>query len=785
MSFVPLQTLRRESEKPPAAVETVRLRISGMHCASCVSRVESALVSVPGVASAAVNLATHRAEVALARELDAELLAAAVRAAGYDAHVVTSPVADDAERRERERELAQVRRRFTIGAAFGSVVFVIAHVEMLAPGLLRLNAATGNVLQLLFALPVQFIAGWGFVRGMVRGFARRAPDMDTLVGLGTLTAFAYSAVATLAPGAIGEHLGAQHGAQHGAHVYFDTAVTIVVLILLGRLLEARAKTSASRALRELLDLRPRTARRLRDASDTTGEEVPLDAVRPGDRLLVRPGERVPVDGVVEDGRSAVDQAMLTGEAIPAEVGPGSRVTGATLNGNGAFRMRAERVGADSMLMQIVAMVDRAQSSKAAVQSLADRIAAVFVPVVIAVALLAFGAWLVAGAGLTAALLRLVAVLIVACPCALGLATPTAIIVGTGRGAELGVLVRDARALEAAAGVTAVVFDKTGTLTRGTPQLTDVVTAPGVDEARLLRAAATAESRSEHPLAAAVVRGARERGVEPLEPLEVEDFGATPGMGVWALSGGQALVAGRGAMLAEYGADEAPLGSARETLEARGRTVIAVAANGELLGLLGLADTARPDAAAAVAALRRDGIEVWLVTGDNARTAQAIAEAVGIPRERVLAGVLPAEKRAKVAWLQGQGRRVAMVGDGINDAPALAQADVGLAMASGTDVAMEASGLTLVRGELSAVGDALRLARRTMQVIRQNLFWAFAYNVVLIPVAAGVLAPLLAGNLPGGPLWGWRGTLHPMLASLAMALSSVSVVTSSLRLRRFR
>ncbi len=773
MSFVPLQTLRRETQTPPPVVDTVRLRVSGMHCASCVARVESALASVPGVASAAVNLATHRAEVGLAGAVDAGALTAAVRGAGYDAHVVSTPVADDAERRERDLEVRDVRRRFVVGLGFGAVVFVLAHVDMVLPGLLRLRGDTSNLLQLLFTIPVQFVAGWGFVRGMVKGFARRAPDMDTLVGLGTLTAFTYSAVATLWPAAVGEH--------HGAHVYFDTAVTIVVLILLGRLLEARAKARASRAMRALLDLQPRTARRLRDAADTAGEDVPLDAVRSGDLLMVRPGERVPVDGVLEDGRSAVDQSMLTGESIPVEVGPGSRVTGATLNGTGAFRMRADRVGADSMLMQIVAMVDRAQSSKAAVQSLADRIAAVFVPAVIAIALLAFVVWLATGAGLTTALLRLVAVLIVACPCALGLATPTAIIVGTGRGAELGVLVRDARALEAAAGVGAVVFDKTGTLTRGAPQLHDVVTAPGVDEGRLLRAAATAEARSEHPLATSVVRGARERGVEP---LETEDFGATPGRGVWALAGGRALVAGRGAMLADFGADDSPLARERESLESRGRSVVAVAENGELLGLLGLADTPRPDAAATIAALGRDGLEVWLVTGDHARTAQAIADGAGIARERVLADVLPADKRAKVSWLQAQGRRVAMVGDGLNDAPALAQADVGLAMASGTDVAMEASGVTLVRGELMAVRDALRLARRTMQVIRQNLFWAFAYNVVLIPVAAGVLAPLLAGNGPGGPLWGWRGTLHPMLASLAMALSSVSVVTSSLRLRRF-
>jgi Cu+-exporting ATPase len=771
MSFVPLQTLRRENAPPPAVVDSVRLRISGMHCASCVGRVETALASVPGVAGAAVNLATQRAEVSLSRPVDTTVLAAAVKHAGYDAYVVTTPVADDAELRDRAAELRTVRRRFAGALVLGLPVVVLAHLS-LVPGVPALPR--GDLVQLVLATLVQFGAGWPFVRGMVRGFARRAPDMDTLVGLGTLTAWGYSALATLSPASVGEH--------HGAHVYFDTSVTIVVLILLGRLLEARAKTRASRAMRELLDLRPRTARRLRDEADTLGSDVPLDAVQPGDLLLVRPGERVPVDGVLVDGRSSVDQSMLTGEPEPVDVTAGSRVTGATLNQAGSFRMRVERVGADSMLMQIVAMVERAQTSKASVQSLADRIAAVFVPVVLAIALLAFGVAWAGGAGLAPALLRLVAVLIVACPCALGLATPTALIVGTGRGAELGLLVRDARALESAARVDTVVFDKTGTLTRGAPQLTEVVPAPGVDPIALLRAAATAESRSEHPLATAIVRGARERGAEP-QP--VEDFGAAPGHGVWALAAGRALVAGRGELLAEYGADETPMADERARLEAAGRTVVAVADSGALLGLLALADTLRPEAAAVVAALARDGMEVWLLTGDHARTALAVAAQAGIAPGRVLAEVLPSGKRDQVAALQARGRRVAMVGDGLNDAPALAQADAGLAMAGGTDIAMEASGFTLLRGDLGAVRDALALSRRTLQVIRQNLFWAFAYNVVLIPVAAGAVVPLLAGNGPGGPLWGWQGTLHPMLASLAMALSSVSVVSSSLRLRGFR
>lgn len=788
-SFVSLQSIRRETAAPPVVRETVRLRVSGMHCASCVGRVEAALTSLPGVAGAAVNLATQRAEVQLTSALEPARILEAVRASGYDAHVVESPVATDDEVRERAEELSAVRRRFVLAAVLATPIFAIAHAGMI-PGVPAVP--NGNFWQLLFAIPVQFVSGWPFVRGMVRGFARRAPDMDTLVGLGTLTAFTYSLIATVWPAAVGVGH-AMHGpggaiAFGGAggtassHVYFDTSVTIVALILLGRLLEARAKAGASQAMRALLDLRPRTARRLKDAADTAGDDVPLDAVRPGDLLLVRPGERIPVDGVIEGGRSSVDQGMLTGEPVPVEVGAGSRVTGATLNQTGAFRMRAERVGADSMLMQIVAMVERAQTSKAAVQSLADRIAAVFVPSVMAIALVAFVAWWTSGAGLSASLLKLVAVLIVACPCALGLATPTALIVSTGRGAELGLLVRDARALESAAAVDTVVFDKTGTLTRGAPQLTDVVCAPGVPEARLLQAAATAESRSEHPLATAVVRGAAERGATPLVP---EDFGASPGFGVYAMAEGRAFVAGRGALLEEYGASEAPLAAERERLEAQARTVIAIAENGTLLGLLGLADTARADAASTVAALAGDGLQVWLLTGDHARTAHAVAAQAGIAPERVIADVLPADKRAKIAELQSQGRRVAMVGDGMNDAPALAQADAGLAMASGTDVAMEASAFTLVRGELGAARDALRLSRRTLEVIRQNLFWAFAYNVVLIPVAAGALAPLLAHNPPDGLLWGWRGTLHPMLASLAMALSSVSVVTSSLRLRRFR
>jgi Cu+-exporting ATPase len=747
-----------------------------MHCASCVSRVETALAGVPGVLAARVNLATQRAEADVATSASSELpaqLAAAVRAAGYDAFPVTSPIADDRELREREREERAVRNRFLLAASFGGAVFVIAHVGMLWPAWLPGTPWQQAFAQFVLALPVQFVAGWPFLRGLWRGIVRRAPDMDTLVGLGTLTAFAYSTVALFAP----PHAG-MPSAMRAPDIYFDTSVTIVALILLGRMLESRARSGTSRAMRALLELRPRTALRVRGLLE---ESVPLDAVQPGDELLVKPGERVPVDGRVRAGRSSVNRALVTGEALPVDVGPGDPVTGGTLNGNGAFRMVAERIGADSMLMQIVAQVERAQTSKADVQRLADRIAAVFVPAVIGVAILAFAAWWFAGSGLAAALLKLVAVLIVACPCALGLATPTALVVATGRGAQLGLLARDAGAIERAERVDTIVFDKTGTLTLGAPQLTEVVPASGVSEQRLLEAAATAEAQSEHPLALAILRGARERAAEP---RVVEHFGVTPGRGVYALAGGRAIAAGSKAMLEEYGVSETPLAAERARLERAGRTVVGVAEGGELLGLLGLADTVRPEAAGVVRALAARGLAVWMITGDNAESAAAVAAVVGIARERVMAAVLPSEKSAAIERLQREGRRVAMVGDGLNDAPALARADVGLAMASGTDVAMEASAFTLLRGDLAAVPDALRLARRTMQVIRQNLFWAFAYNVVLIPVAAGVLVPLLAPGGPIGPVLGWEGALHPMLASLAMALSSVSVVTSSLRLRRF-
>ncbi|HEY3214933.1 MAG TPA: heavy metal translocating P-type ATPase [Candidatus Eisenbacteria bacterium] len=779
MTLVPLSQLKRDdgtrnrqmAEAHAASTgPTVELRIGGMHCASCVARVEEALGAVPGVAEANVNLATQRAHLRLAGEVPFDRLAAAVRAEGYDARPVASD--GDDEQAERAAELAALRRRFTAAALLGAPVVLLGNLGRLPP-LAALPEPAQNWIQLALATPVQLWAGWPFVRGLWIGVRRHAADMNVLIGLGTLVAYLYSLTATVAPRAF-------HDAGLDPHVYFDTAVVIVTLVLLGRWLEARARAGTSRAIRRLLDLAPRTARRV--AGDGS-EDVPLEQIRPGDLLVVRPGEKVPVDGVLVDGRSGIDRSMLTGESLPVEVGPGDRVVGATLNRSGSFRMRAEKVGADSVLMQIVRLVAQAQASKARVARLADRIAAVFVPAVISVAIIAFVLWFDFGPEprLLRPLLMAVAVLIIACPCALGLATPTALMVGTGRGAELGVLIRGAEELEAAERIDAIVFDKTGTLTRGRPELIELVAAPGVTEEHLLEVAAAVERRSEHPLAQAVLSGAQQRGVRVVDP---DDFTAVAGRGVVGVIAGRPVMLGTTTLLKEQGIEVGALETERGRLEGEGRTVIAVAEGGVVLGLLAVADTLKPDAAEVVGTLGRQGLEVWMITGDNRRTAAAVARAVGIRPERVLAEVLPDQKSARVQELQSGGRKVAMVGDGINDAPALARADLGIAMGGGTDVAIEASGITLVRGDLGGVALAIRLARRTLQVIRQNLFWAFVYNVLGIPIAAGLLYLLLRPGGPVGPLFGWQGTLNPMLASLAMAASSVSVVMSSLRLRRF-
>jgi Cu+-exporting ATPase len=728
-----------------------------MHCAACVAKVEAALRRVPGVEEAVVNLATERATVRLdPARADVDALRRAVAAAGYE---LGEPLrettgARDRERETREREQRALRRRVVVGAVLSAPVLVGGMSELFpwAPPALR-----NPWVQLLLATPVQFWVGWPFHRGLWVDLRHRTASMATLVSLGTNAAYLFSLAVTLWPHAL---------LTHGAMTYYETGAVVITLVMLGRWLEARARGRTSEAIRRLMALAPRTARVLRDGQEV---DLPTEAVELGDLVRIRPGERIPVDGVVVEGFSAVDESMLTGESLPVDKGPGARVAAGTVNRTGTFVFRATAVGRDTTLARIVQLVEEAQGSRAPIQRLADRVAAVFVPIVLGVAAVTFLGWLTAGPEprLAMALTTAVAVLVIACPCAMGLATPTAIMVATGRGAELGVLIRSAAALELLHRVDTVVFDKTGTLTVGRPEVTAVVPAAGVGEDEILALAAAAEQASEHPLGEAVVRRAKERGVA-LPPLEA--FATVPGHGVEALTAeGRILLGSRGLMDAR-GVDVTPLDAEARRLQAEGQTVMYLAFGGRLLGLLAAADVLRPEAAETVAALRARGLTVVMLTGDHRRTAEALARRAGIPE--VLAEVLPEDKAGQVRRRRAAGHRVAMVGDGLNDAPALAAADVGIAMGSGTDVAMEAADITLMRGDLRGVLAALELSRRTIRIVKENLVWAFGYNVILIPVAAGALYPL-AGVL-----------LSPILAGAAMAFSSVSVVSNSLRLKRW-
>ncbi len=757
------------------AVASVELPITGMTCASCVRTVERAVQKAPGVLDVQVNLATEKALVRylpnVARRSD---LIKAVEAAGYGViDTVTAEAPQDAERAAREAEIARQRRLIIIGAIFTLPLFVVSMgrdilmaaymsgmtmAEMSQPGMAAMHGVPPALewllwsgwpyVFLLLATPVQLLLGRQYTVGAWKAARNRSANMDTLIAIGTWAAYLYS-IAVL--------LGITFNVPAlGDHVYFETGAVILTLVTLGKLLEARAKGRTSEAIRKLMGLAPKTATLLREGQEVV---VPVDEVLVGDLVLVRPGERIPVDGVVVEGRSAVDESMLTGESLPVNKQVGSEVIGATINKNGRLVVEARHVGAETALAQIIRLVEQAQGSKAPIQRIADRVSGVFVPIVLVLATLTILGWLFVGqVGLTSALVNAVAVLVIACPCALGLATPTAIMVGTGRGAEMGILFKNSASLENAKRLQVIALDKTGTITKGEPNVTDVVPLPGISAAELLRLTASAERSSEHPLGQAIVRAAQ---AEQLSLSQPEAFEAESGRGVRAVVDGRAVIVGSPRYVQELGYELEALKPHIEDLEQRARTVVLAVVEGAVAGMIGIADTIKAGSREAVAALKAQGLEVVMVTGDNERTARAIAAEVGI--ERVIAEVLPHQKSEVVKQLQAEGKHVAMVGDGINDAPALAQADVGIAIGTGTDIAMEASDITLVSGDLRGVARALALSRATMRTIYQNLFWAFIYNISLIPVAMA-------------------GLLMPILAAAAMAFSSVFVVSNSLRLR---
>ena len=746
-------------EESPQPQNRVEFRLTDMHCAACAGRIEKGLAAVKGVKTVAVNLANERAAVEYdPGQVGISDLLAAVRRAGYGAETIEEE-SEDRERELRDREIGRLRRTVIVSSAL-SLPLVLAMVAMMLD-IRALMFLHEPWVQLALATPVQFVIGWRFYRNAWHSLMAGSPGMDLLVAMGTSAAYFYS---------IYNGFFRDTGHEHGVampDLYFEASAIIITLVLLGKLLEAVAKGQTSEAIQRLMGLRPRTARVLRDGQEM---DIPIQEVRAGDRVVVRPGEKLPVDGEILEGASAVDESMITGESLPVEKGPGDAVIGATINRYGTFTYLATRVGRDTMLAQIIRVVEQAQASRAPIQKLVDRVAGLFVPAVLVVAVIAFLVWWLALGDLRMGLISAVSVLVIACPCAMGLATPTAIMVGTGKGAENGILIRSGESLEKAWKLDTVVLDKTGTITRGEPAVTDVLPLDGGDGRELLLLAAEAEKKSEHPLGQAVVAAAGEDAGTLL--ADPQAFEALPGRGVRAARDGRQTWVGTRALMAQLGLDTAPVEVRMATLEAEGKTAMLVATAGgdagdgspRLRGILAVADTVKEGSAEAIARMRRMGLEVVMITGDNERTARAIASQVGI--ERVLAEVLPERKAAEVQRLKAEGRQVAMVGDGINDAPALATADIGMAIGTGTDVAIESSDITLMQGNLQAIPAALELSRRTMRKIRQNLFWAFIYNVIGIPFAAA-------------------GLLSPILAGAAMSFSSVSVVTNSLSLKRFR
>lgn len=732
--------------------------IKGMHCASCVRVIERALSVVPGVSKCNVNLATEKATVVFDQnKVTNDTIANAVKNVGYEAIVDQKIEEKDELQQEKLKELKALRNKVIIGLSLGILILWGSFPGLMhtAPMILQ-----NFWVQMLLATPVQFWVGWEFYRATINSLRHRTANMDTLVTIGTTVAYLYSVVVTIFPALIS-------GITNNPMPYFDTSTIIIGLILLGRYFEAKAKAGTSEAIKKLIGLQAKTARVIRNGEEV---DIPIDQVKIGDVIRVRPGEKIPVDGIILEGESSIDESMITGESLPVDKIKGDTVVGATMNKTGSFTYKATKIGEDSMLAQIIKLVEDAQGSKAPIQRLADLVSSYFVPIVLMLAFVTFAIWFDFGPtpAFLFALLNTVAVLIIACPCAMGLATPTAIMVGTGIGAENGILIKDAESLEIAGKIKSVVFDKTGTLTNGKPEVTDVIPGAGFTKNDILRIAASIEIKSEHSLAEAIVSKAK---LEKIKLVDLEKFQAIPGHGVSGLISKNKILFGNGKLMDKEGIVFSKQKGDIENLENEGKTVMLLAQSKQLIGLVAVADTLKESAKNGVDKLKKMGIETIMFTGDNTRTANAIAKRAGV--DKVLAEVLPGDKESEIRKIQAIGKKVAMVGDGINDAPALAAADVGIAMGTGTDVAIEAADITLINKNLESVANAIELSKKTMRTIKMNLIWAFGYNIILIPIAMGVLYPF------------FRILLNPIFASVAMASSSVSVVTNSLLLKRFK
>jgi len=751
--------------------EILNLKVLGMDSGHCAMIVEQAVKTLPGIKSIEADFPNQRAKIVYeTNETTPEVIQKVITEAGYKPMVEEGEREEfeDWERRQREKEISLLKKKIFLGVLISIPVFLGSYPDWF-PFVALIPMVWRIFLLFLLTLPVQFWAGWQFYRGLVLLFKYRTADMNTLIAIGTLAAFFYSVFVLVA-------LITNYQLPITPEVYFDVSTVIITLILLGRFLELRAKGQASEAIKKLMGLAAKTARVVRGGEE---KDIPIDQVAVGDVVIVHPGEKIPVDGVITEGASAIDESMVTGESMPVEKKVGDEVIGATINKSGSFKFRATKVGKETVLAQIIKLVEEAQGSKAPIQRLADLVSSYFVPVVMAIAVLAFVIWWLVGPSFTFALVIFVAVLIIACPCALGLATPTAIMVGTGKGAQSGILIKDATSLEIAHKIKTIVLDKTGTLTKGQPEVTDILVIGkwkmengklGVGD-DLLRIAASAELRSEHPLGQAVVKKAKERELKLVEPT---NFKAIIGKGIQAQVGKTKVVKGNRALMEEFKVKiPQEVEKEMERLENEGKTAMALAVDGEVVGIIAVADTLKENAAQVVEALKKMGIEVWMITGDNPRTARAIGRKAGIDEDHLMAEVAPQDKEKKISELKKEGKLVAMVGDGINDAPALAASDVGIAMGAGTDVAMESAGITLMKSDLMDVVRAIKLSKITLQVIKQNLFWAFFYNIAFIPIAAGVLYPFF-GIL-----------LNPIFASVAMAFSSISVVLNSLRLKKVK